>query len=44
MGEEGAFKRCAVTQAVKTTEVIKANTRGTSGDANPHERYSGSDI
>ncbi len=33
-----------VTQAVKTTELIKAKTRGISGDANPGERYSDSVI
>ena len=44
LGEERAFKICAVTQTVKTMELIKAKTRGASGDANSRERYDGSDI
>ena len=38
------IKKYAVTQIVKTTEVIKAKTRGISGGANPGERSSGSDM
>jgi len=40
LGAEISWKRYTVTQAVKPTEVIKARTRGISGDENPGLRYS----